>query len=230
MDDSEIGAARDQLVQTSLVRLVDQERQRFRLHALLREQLVQSAPKEALQSRHVEALEELFADWESRWKECRECLSEVIPVMQWLRDHDTVGRMGWLAYWGFETGRRVGELEAALRILQEEERFWESREGRDAKDGLQRNYGNQALILKAWGQLDAAMALHKKQEALCEELGLKSGLGYCYWSWGLLARAQNNPDMEREKLQAAYQIFADLNMPKKQETVRKEFESIQTKE
>ena len=48
------------------------------------------------------------------------------------------------------------------------------------KDGLQVSYGNQALILKAWGQLDEAMELHKKEEALCEELGNKDGLQVSY--------------------------------------------------
>ena len=44
------------------------------------------------------------------------------------------------------------------------------------KDGLQRSYGNQAVILQAWGRLEEAMALQKKQEALCRELGNKDGL------------------------------------------------------
>ena len=37
------------------------------------------------------------------------------------------------------------------------------------KDGLQISYGNQALILQAWGRLEETLALHKKQEALCLE-------------------------------------------------------------
>jgi hypothetical protein len=36
-------------------------------------------------------------------------------------------------------------------------------------------YGNQAVILRAWGRLEEAMALHKEQEALCLELGDKDG-------------------------------------------------------
>ena len=44
------------------------------------------------------------------------------------------------------------------------------------KDGLQASYGNQALILKAWGRLEEALALHKKEEAICLELGNKDGL------------------------------------------------------
>ena len=57
------------------------------------------------------------------------------------------------------------------------------------KDGLQACYGNQALILKAWGKLDEAMALHKKQEALCVKLGNKDGLA-CYGNQALILLPQ----------------------------------------
>jgi hypothetical protein len=90
------------------------------------------------------------------------------------------------------------------------------------KDGLQRSYGNQALILQAWGRLEEALALHKKQEALCLELGDKGGLQrsygnqalILYWNWGLLAREQRDRNTEREKLAAALVIFTDLKMPR----------------
>jgi hypothetical protein len=36
---------------------------------------------------------------------------------------------------------------------------------------LQRSYGNQALILQAWGRLEEAMALLKKAETLCLDQG-----------------------------------------------------------
>jgi hypothetical protein len=36
------------------------------------------------------------------------------------------------------------------------------------------------LILKDWGRLDEAMTLHKKQEAICLELGNQDGLGRSY--------------------------------------------------
>ena len=78
-----------------------------------------------------------------------------------------------LTYWGFATGRRIGELEIALRIVQQEEALCLELGN---KDSLQASYGNQALILQAWGRLEEAFALHKKQEALCLELGNKDGL------------------------------------------------------
>ena len=52
--------------------------------------------------------------------------------------------------------------------------------------GLQACYGNQGLILKAWGRLDEAMALLKKTEALCEELRDPAGLGRSLWNQGLI--------------------------------------------
>jgi hypothetical protein len=54
------------------------------------------------------------------------------------------------------------------------------------KRGLQRSYGKQAVILQAWGRLEDAMALFKKQETLCLEGGNRSMLAHCYWMWGLL--------------------------------------------
>jgi len=58
------------------------------------------------------------------------------------------------------------------------------------KDGLQRSYGNQALILKVWRRLEEAMALHKKQEALCLQLGNKDGLQRSYGNQASILKAR----------------------------------------
>jgi hypothetical protein len=92
------------------------------------------------------------------------------------------------------------------------------------KDSLQISYGNQAVILQAWGRLEEAFELHKKQEALCLELGNKGSLAYCYWAWGLLAREQHDRKTEQEKLAAALDIFTQLNMPRERDAVRAELE------
>src|ERR1017187_7967794 len=91
-----------------------------------------------------------------------------------------------------------------------------------SKYGLQASYGNQALILRSWGRLEEAMALHKKQEALCLELGVRRDLGYCYWQWGPLARAQGDRVTERTKLQTALDIFTALKMPRERDAVAAE--------
>jgi hypothetical protein len=113
----------------ALLRILDRDRQRFQLHALLREELRNLAPLWELQAAHAVVLEKQFADWEPR-----------------------------------------------------------------QQDGLQRSYGNQALILKAWGRLEEALALHKKEEALCLELGTRrdlasaTGNGVCSRANSVIAR------------------------------------------
>jgi tetratricopeptide (TPR) repeat protein len=185
--------ARNRLVDASLLRMLDRDRQRFQLHGLLREELRDLAPIDDLRAAHAEALEALFRDWKRRWRECRECLPEVLPAAQHLWEKNESIRAGLLSFCGFETGHRIGELEIAIRIVQQ----WETLclELGD-KDSLQRSYGNQALILFNWGRLEEAMALHKKEEALCLELGNKDSLQRSYgnqagilFNWGRLEEA-----------------------------------------
>jgi tetratricopeptide (TPR) repeat protein len=189
LDDRQKREARDKLVNSSLLRVVDRDRRRFQLHALLREQVQQGAPLEELQERHAAALERLFKDRKTRWKDCRECLEEVIPALEHLWLSGAPERMGQLSYWGFSAGYQIGEWEAAMRILHKRDSFWAGRDDREAKDSLQRSYGNQALILKAWGRLEEAMALLKKQEALCLELGTKDSLQRSYGNQALILKA-----------------------------------------
>jgi tetratricopeptide (TPR) repeat protein len=91
-----------------------------------------------------------------------------------------------LTYRGCRTGERIGELEIALRILQQQEALCLELGN---KDGLQASYGNQALILHDWGQLEEAMALLKKKEALCLELGNKESLQRSYGNQALALKA-----------------------------------------
>ena len=84
-DDAEDAA--DRLVHSSLLRVLDRERRRFQLHALLREQVRAVQGDDGLgklKERHAAALEKLFKDWETRWQECRECLEEIIPATGFL--------------------------------------------------------------------------------------------------------------------------------------------------
>ena len=56
------------------------------------------------------------------------------------------------------------------------------------------------------------------------KLDNRSGLAYCYWHWGLLAREQRDRNTEREKLAASLDIFTELNMPRERDEVRVELE------
>jgi tetratricopeptide (TPR) repeat protein len=179
------------LARSSLLRVLDRGRQRFQLHALLREQLRERAGEDGLaklQERHAAALEQLFKGWEMRWQECRDCLEEVLPAAQFLWKSKQTSRQAWVTYWGYATAQRIGEMDAALRILQQEESFWSGRDDPEAKVALQRGYGNQALILKGWGRLEEALELLKKQEAICLELGNKDGLQASYGNQALILR------------------------------------------
>ena len=114
-----------------------------------------------------------------------------------------------------------GRLDEALALHKKEEALCLELGN---KDGLQASYGNQAGILQAWGRLEEALALHKKEEAICLELGNKAGLAGCYWSLGLLSRAQNDPKTEQEKLTAALALFTELQMPRERDAVAAELE------
>ena len=209
-DDAEDAA--DQLVHSSLLRVTDRERRRFQLQGLLRDEVRTRQGGDGivkLQERHAAALEKLFKDWESGWQECRECLEEIIPAATFLWQRGESDRAWQLTHRGYSLGHRVGELDAALRIMKQEESFWAGRDDREARDGLQYSYGNQALILYAWGRLEEAMVLLKKQEAICLELGDKYGLQACY---GIQANI----------LQAWERLEEAMALVKKQEAISQE--------
>jgi tetratricopeptide (TPR) repeat protein len=159
-------------------------------------------------------LERLFKDWQTRWQDCRECLEEIIPAAGFLWQTGEGARESWLTYWGYALGLRVGELDAALRILQQHESFWTGRDDREAKNALQASYGNQALILKAWGRLDEAMALYKQQEAICLELGNKYGLQKTYGNQALILINQDRLNEALVLLQKSETICIELGLKK----------------
>ena len=177
--------ARDRLVGASLLRMLDRDRQRFQLHALVREELRNLSPLGELEAAHAAALERLFANWERRWHKCRECLPEVIPAARHLREKGEGDRAASLTHRGVATGRRIGELEIPFRIVQQEEALCRELGN---KDGLQWSYGHHAVILRRWGQLKEAMALLKQGEALCRELGNKHGLQWSYGNQAVILR------------------------------------------
>jgi tetratricopeptide (TPR) repeat protein len=186
LTETEGRTARNKLVDASLLRMLDRDRQRFQLHALLREELRNLAPLGELQAAHAAVLEKQFADWEERWRECRDCLPEVIPAVQHLWEKSESSRAMRLTYLSVQTGRRIGELEIAFRILQQEEALCLELGN---KYDLGTSYCNQAVILKEWGRLEEAMALFRKVEVLCLELGDKGGLQTIYCQQGLTLQA-----------------------------------------
>jgi tetratricopeptide (TPR) repeat protein len=190
LDDHEMSDASNRLFNSSLVRVLDRGRGRFQLHALLREHVRRSAPLPELQERYAAALEGLFEDWEKRWLDCKECLEDVIPTLEHLWQVGNKRRMERLCDWSSNLAWRIGQLDAGLRIEIRRERFWSGPDDAEAKQGLERSFGNQALILRSWGRLGDALALHKREEALCLELGDDEGLQYSYGNQALVLKAQ----------------------------------------
>ena len=186
-DDAEDAA--DRLVRSSLLRVIDRERRRFQLHALLREQVREEQGDEdivKLQARHAAALERIFQAWNdaqdqpARWQACRECLEEVVPAAEFLEQRGESRRNTQLSYWGGELGRRIGELDLAFRIMKLEESFGAKRDDRQGKYARMASFGNQALILENWGRPQEALALLKEVEAIARDLGDKDSLQNVY--------------------------------------------------
>jgi tetratricopeptide (TPR) repeat protein len=212
LDEAQGETARNHLANASLLRMLDRDRQRFQLHSLLRQQLRSASSLNESQEAHARALEELFGDWEARWQECRECLPEILPAAEFLWSLDS-NRESWLSYWAMRMAFRIGELDTALRIEQQNERFWSSRQDSDArrvKYGLQISYGNQALILQTWGRLEEAMELHKKEEAICAELGDQDSLHTSYGNQALILKEWGRLQEAMELLKKQEAIGAEL--------------------
>ena len=199
LSEDEADEAADRLVHSSLLRVVDRERRRFQLHSLLRDAVRAQQGSDGvvkLQERHAAALEKLFKDWETRWKDCSQCLEEIVPAVQSLWNRGD-GERGWqLSYLGYSLGRRVGEWDAALLIMKHEQFLWEGRNEVQAKSKLAAIYNNQALVLKDWGDLAQAMELYRKSEAVHLALGDRRGLESSYgnqavilYRWGRLEEA-----------------------------------------
>jgi tetratricopeptide (TPR) repeat protein len=202
--------SRDRLINSSLLRSLDRDRQRFQLHGLLREQLRKNPNMADLQAKHAAVLERGFHDWKDSLRKCSECLPELIPAMRYLWKTGHPDRVAQLAYWGFAVGERIGSLDVALAILKQEESFWAERKDARAKRALQANYGNQALILRMWGRLDEAMKLRKEEEALCLELNLKDGLQASYGNQALILQDWDRLDKAMALLKKQEELCLEL--------------------
>ena len=80
------------------------------------------------------------------------------------------------------------------------------------KNSLQISYANQAVILKAWGRLEEAMALHKKEEGIALDLGNKGQLQRSYGNQALILIQQQQLDEALELLKKKEAICLDLGL------------------
>ena len=177
----------DDLVNGSLLRLLDAERQMFGLHALLHA-LLSDAEKGRLDRRHAEVLAERMSRWREDWRASARVIGEVeraLGVME--KDAGFTG----LAFDTFGLGKQTGALAEAYRAMEiVEGHFLEAGD----QAGLARSRGSRALILRAWGRLDEAMALHKKEEEAYSALGDQEGLGRSWGNQALVLQAWGRLD------------------------------------
>ena len=171
------------LANRSLVRRLGNSQ--LQIHSLLRTHIHSRGDLSEIQRHHSETVRVWFSDYQTRWRDCEKILTEVIPTADRLRQD---GDESWMTvtHVGFVLGYRIGQLAIGHEILKWQEAICIELGN---KDGLQACYGNQALILKAWGKLQEAMDLHKKKEAICIELRNKDSLQRSYGNQALILQA-----------------------------------------
>jgi tetratricopeptide (TPR) repeat protein len=74
-------------------------------------------------------------------------------------------------------------------------------------------YGNGALILKSWEKLEGAMALHKKEETICEKLGDRAGLARTWWNQGLIYNQKKDYKKQAQLWQKSIQMNQSIGIP-----------------
>ena len=175
--------ARDQLWQSSLLRMLDRDLQIFALPTLLREAVnagIASAPAGSsnaeLKEPYLAFLTKLFLDRESKWQDCRNCLGEAMPALHLAIEGGARERITAIGAGGFETAYRFGDYDRALQILSLEESFWSAHDDNEAKDSVLRVNGNQAAICQSWGKFEQALDFLKRTETLSKELNDKQRL------------------------------------------------------
>ena len=174
------------LAARSLVDEIDRNQRRYRLHALVR----LAADGRHLAQQHAEAVNIQFENWEKDWQSCEQDLPDFQLALSWALANGASFTQS-LAFNSSELTRRIGRLNESFEICQ---RMVNAAEHRNDKNAWQAWPGNQALILQAWGQLDEALALHKKEEALCLELGKKDSLQRAYGNQALILQAWGRLD------------------------------------
>ena len=183
MNDPESLHALHLLRSRSLVEELNRETHRYRLHKLIRDVAEQDA---TLEQRHAKAVAERFAA--QHWRESEEDLPDWRLALDWADTHrsEQYNLLIKLAYTGSSFLYPRCFLTEAFYAMQVAAT---ASEEVGSPKGLQASYGNQAVILKAWGKLEEAMALHKREEAIGEELGDREGLGRSYGNQAVILKA-----------------------------------------
>ena len=196
-----------QSVARSLAGEVSRADRRYRLHALVRE----AANGKPLAPQHFDTVHKRFANWETNWRQCVQDLPDFQLAFTWaLSNFDGLAKdfpLGELAYYGCRLTDRVGRPADAFEICERMALLFKERND-DAK--LQPWLNNQALILRGWGRLDEALALHKKDEEICLALNDQDGLQTCYGNQAIILQIWGWPDEALDLLKKQEEICLAL--------------------
>ena len=216
-------AALQMLIDHSLARELNRDEQRYFLHTLIRQTARNRAPFAKRRVRHAEIVITRFENWEKNWQACADILGEAREVMQQSVKNQDIQRADRIVFNSFSLTRRIGRMTEALDFMSA---YQHLADALNNKDSLQRSYGNQAVILKAWGRLEEAMQLLKKQEAICIELGDKSGLAYCYWGMAGVHLKKGEKGTAKQRAEQAQALFSEINMPREKKAVEDFLEGL----
>ena len=177
----------DELVNSSLMRVLNREGRQFQLHALMREEIragCDAQKLETLQLRHVEALLAL-----ERWRELSpwQLFSEVELASKFLT--------------------AKGDLEKTLAVYKKQEEIWV---GLDRKAYLPLTYSAQAQFLYSMQRFEEVVTLVEKQEVICLEVGDKEALVRDYVLKALALRALQRPEEALAILEKQEAISVEL--------------------
>ena len=73
--------------------------------------------------------------------------------------------------------------------------------------------GRSRFQLNAWGKLDEAMVLHKKEETIKKELGDRAGLAITWWNQGNIYNKKGDYKKQAHLWQKSIQINKTMGIP-----------------
>ncbi len=157
------------------------EQRYYELHQLVRELIFERFGKRFIEP-FIATIDAIFMDEAIHFSVKDGLIAQLNQALVWAEESKDQRIINWLyPLYDFCTFR--GHLTLYAQLTEIIERSF----GED-KDTLNAALGNRAGILKAWGKLNEAMALHQKEQSLCEALGDQAGLSISYGNQAMILK------------------------------------------
>jgi hypothetical protein len=164
----------------------------YEMHQLVRE-LIHERYGNRFSQRFIEVIHNVFTDESIHFSEKEPLMTQLNEAFFQAAAKRDKKLIDWLYdLYDFLTYR--GYYDFYVRLTQQVKELFP-----EDKWTLRTVYAHRALILRAWGKLDEALALHKKEEQIKEELGDRAGLAITWWNQGIIY-GQNNDLNNKVKL------------------------------